>query len=82
MTDVYLKGSSDAHFPQVDMNLYCFYNILWLKFLNGCDKIQFYPVRISAVFLFHVALNANELCWLRPSLPWAVLITLAVKLVN
>ncbi len=37
-----LKGSSDAHFPQVDMILNGLnekvYNILWLKFLNGSVK--------------------------------------------
>ncbi len=61
-------GSSDAHFPQVDMIL------LWLKFLNGSVKNTFFTLSKSALFsasvLVHVPLNANELCWLRPSLPW------------
>ncbi len=48
--------------------------ILWLKFLNGTVKQHlFNPVKIRSVFskrffLVHVALNANELCWPRPSL--------------
>ncbi len=52
------------------------YNILWLKFLNGSVKNTFFTLTKSALFsasrfLVHVALNANELCSPRPSLPWS-----------
>ncbi len=63
----FLKWSSDAKFI-----LFLVYNILWLKFL---PITPFLPCQISCfkqdVFYMDVALNANELCWLRPSLPWS-----------
>ncbi len=58
-------------FPLVDMILYGLnevYNIPWLKFLKGrVKKTNFF----QQAFLVHVALNANELSWLRPSLLWS-----------
>ncbi len=51
------------------------YNILWLKFLNGSVKTPFLPCQyqlcFQQAFLNLVALNANELCWPRPSLLWS-----------
>ncbi len=51
------------------------YNILWLKFLSGSVKNTFFTRQNQLCFqqadLVHVALNASELCWLRPSLPWS-----------
>jgi len=49
-----LKGSLDAHFPQVGMILLGLHvtvlNILWLKFLNGCVKQHpFYLLKNSSV---------------------------------
>ncbi len=52
------------------------YNILWLKCLNVSVQNTFLTMSISALFLAghsildHIALNANELYWPRPSLPW------------
>ncbi len=51
-------------------------NILWLKFLNGSvKKTTSLPCQNQLCFqhavLVHAALNANELCWPHPSLPWS-----------
>ncbi len=66
-----LKGSSDAHFPQVGMIIEGLneksINIFWLIFINGSVKNNPFTLSKSALFsascfLVHVALNNKELC--------------------
>ncbi len=48
------------------------YNILWLQFLNGSVNNNFFTkLCFQQAVLNHVALNANELYWPRPSLLWS-----------
>ncbi len=75
-----LKGSSDAHFPRwYDFQFYMIlkglkkvYKIRWLKFLNGSVNIYIFQNQLCfhQAIIVRVDLNANEICWPRPSLPW------------